>query len=448
MSRKSSRPRLLGALLLLILLALLLPLGNLLGGFLPGGRSRAEPASRPETSDAAGSLRVTVLRAEDRTPVAGARVLLERLSGGEAEAESDARGRVHVKGLGPGPVRVETTVDGQKVETWADPGVTSEVLLAVGPERRRTGKVTPAPARVVLLAEDGTEAASAETDAQGRYDLPDLAGSVCATKNGFAPAVAESGDLVLREGRLIEGTLIGGGAGDLAVMGLVPSPGSDEMLLFRTTWKVGKDGAFRGRLPEGAQAFGTFRGLPVRIAPGEIALPAPAHAKGVVRRADGSSAARAVLLFRPMLDADFATPLPGLRVEADANGEFAAAGFAAARYAVEAYAPGCARRVLPDVEVGGEPIEIVLSPGFSIGGFVVDAAGLPLPHAKVSAVGLPEEDGRPVITATSDEQGRFRLAGLGGTHARLRVTAEGHHATTLDRLPPTTTLRVVLQVNG
>jgi hypothetical protein len=355
---------------------------------------------------------------------------------------------VEVNGLGAGPVRVETAVGGRKAELWADPAVSREVMLAVGPERRRSGRVTPAPARVVLLAEDGAEVAFAETDAGGRYDLPDVAGSVCAMKDGYAPAVAGSGDLVLREGALVEGRLVGGGAGDLLVVGLVPSPGDDQMLPFRATWRVGKDGGFRGRLPEGAEAFGTFRGLPVRVASGDVPLPEPAQAAGVVRRWDGTAAARAVLLFRPLLDADFATPLPGLRVDADARGEFLATGFAAARYSVEAYAPGCARRVLSDVAVGGEPIEIVLAPGFTVGGFVVDTAGLPVPGAKVSAVGLPQDDGRVVLSATADELGRFELAGLGGTHARLRVTADGHHATTLDSLPPTTSLRVVLQVNG
>lgn len=448
MSRKSRRPRLLGAILLLILLALLLPLGNLLTGFLPGGKSRAEPANEPEQTDSAGTLRVTVVRAEDQEPVAGARVLVARLAGGEAEAESDAKGHVRMRGLGAGPVRVTTTVDGRKAETWADPAVTREILLSVGPEARRTGRVTPAPARVVLVGEDGSEVASAETDAEGRYDLPDLKGSLCATKVGFAPAVAEEGDLVLREGRLVEGRLIGGGAGDLLVAGLVPSPGGDEMLPFRAKWKVEKDGGFRGRLPEGAQAFGTFRGLPVRIAAGDVRLPAEAQAVGDVRRADGAEVPRAVLLFRPQLDADFATPLPGLRVETDANGGFAVKGFAAVRYSVEAYAPGCARSVLPDVAVGAGAIEIVLAPGFAIDGFVVDAAGLPVSGARVSAVGLPEDAGRPVIRATADEEGRFTLSGLGGTSARLRVTADGHHATTLDRIPPTNRLRVVLQVNG
>jgi len=228
----------------------------------------------------------------------------------------------------------------------------------------------------------------------------------------------------------------------------VPSPGGDEMLPFRAKWKVEKDGGFRGHLPEGAEAFGTFRGLPVRIAKGEVALPKEAQAVGDVRRADGTPVPRAVLLFRPQLERDFATPLPGRRVEADSHGGFSAMGFAAVRYSVEAYAPGCARRVIPDVQVGAAALDIVLEPGFSIDGFVVDAAGLPVPRARVSAVGLPENAEQPVITATADEQGRFTLSGLGGTNARLRVTADGHHATTLDRIPPTNKLRVVLQVNG
>ncbi len=448
MPRPQRRSRLLGALILLILLGLLLPLGSLLTGFLPGGKSRAEAVPEPEPRHAPGSLEVTVVRASDMKPVAGARVLVERLTGGESEVESDARGRVRLEGLGAGPVRVEATADGRKAVAWADPAVTREVRLAVGPEPRRSGRVVGAPARVALLGEDRRELAACETDAQGRYDLPDLLGSLCAVAEGFAPAVTASGDLVLREGTRIQGKLLGGGAGALSVYGLVASAGADEMLPFRAEWRVDEDGGFRGRLPSGAEAFGMYRGLPVRISAGDVVLPAPAKVAGVVRREDGSPAARAALLFRPLLDADFATPLPGLRVNADERGEFAATGFAAGRYSVEAYAPGCATRIVPEVVVGGGPIEIVLSPGFSIGGFVVDAAGLPVPGARVRALGLPEESDRPVLSGVADAQGRFHLAGLGGTHARLRVTAEGYHATTLDRLHPSSSLRVVLQVNG
>jgi hypothetical protein len=445
---RQRRPRLLGALILLILLCLLFPLGSFFTGFLPGGKSRAEAVPEPEPRHAAGSLQVTVVRAEDQKPVAGARVIVERLTGGESREESDARGRIRLEGLGAGPVRVEATIDGRTAEAWADPAVTREVLLAVAPEPRRTGRVKGAPARVSLLDDTGHEIAACKTDAHGRYDLPDREGSICAVAEGFAPAVAEGNDLVLREGALVQGKLLGGGAGALSVTGIVASPGADDMLPFRAEWQVGEDGTFRGRLPAGARAFGTYRGLPVKIANGDVALPAPAKVAGVVKRADGSPAGRAVLLFRPLLDADFATPLPGLRVEAEANGEFAATGFAATRYSVEAYAPGCATRVVPEVMVGKGAIEIVLAPGFSIGGFVVDTKGLPVPGAKVRAVGVPEGSDRPVLSATADAHGRFHLAGLGGTSARLRVTAKGYHPTTLDGLDASSTLRVVLQVNG
>ncbi len=445
MPRRNRRPRLVGALILLILLGFLFPLGSLLTGFLPGGKSRAVPVPEPEPRRGPGSLVVTVVRAGDLAPVAGACVLVEQLAGGESQVEADARGRVRLEGLS-GPVRVQATAGGRKAEAWADPAVAREVMLAVAPEPRRTGRVSGAAARVALIGEDGLEAAACDTDGKGRYDLPDLEGSLCAVAEGFAPAVAKGGDLVLREGTLVQGKLMGGGAGALAVYGLAPSVGTDEMLPFRAEWRVADDGGFRGRLPAGAEAFGMHRGLPVRIVAGDVALPAPAKVVGVARRADGSAAGRAVLLFRPLLDADFATPLPGLRVEADARGEFTAAGFAAGRYSVEAYAPGCATRIVPEVVVGAGAIDIVLKHGFSIDGFIVDTTGLPVPGARLQAIGMPEADDCPVLSVTADSQGRFQLNGLGGTHARLRVTAKGYHSTTLDHLPPSPPpLRVVLQ---
>jgi hypothetical protein len=453
---KEKRPptRLLGAVLLLLLLALLLPLGGFLAGLLPGGRARASADPAPGARREPGTLEVTVLRASDRTPVAGARIVVERLTGGEAQAESDAEGRVRVKGLGSGPVRVRTTVEGREAETWADPGVRPDVLLAVGAEPTRAGRVlrtggAAARARVSLLAEDGRELASTETDERGAYELPDLpdAAAVCAVAEGCAPAIAPGGELVLREGSLVEGRIAGAAGGKLSVHGRVAAPRSDEMLVFRAEWDVGPDGTFRGRLPAGAEAFGLYGGLPVRVAAGTIDLPKAARVSGTVRRADGLPAARAALLFRPLVDADFATPLPGLRVDADANGQFQASGFADVRYSVEAYAPDCATRVIPEVRPG-DPLEITLEKGVAIGGFVVDTTGLPVPGARVRAVGLPEGEGRPVLSAVADPQGRFRIAGLGGARQRVRITAPGYHPTTLDLRAPTSDLRVVLQVNG
>jgi hypothetical protein len=351
-------------------------------------------------------------------------------------------------------VRVRTTVEGRAAEAWVDPDAQRDVLLAVGPERLRAGRVLRANgaggrARVSLLAEDGRELATTATDDRGEYELPDHpeAAAVCATAPGCAPAVAPDGDLTLREGSLVEGKVAGAAGGKLSVHGRVAAPRSDEMLPFRAEWDVGPDGSFRGRLPKGAETFGLYGGLPVRIAPGTIELPKAARVAGTVRRADGRPAGRAALLFRPLVDADFATPLPGLRVDADANGEFAASGFADVRYSVEVYAPDCATRLVPDIRPG-TPLEITLERGYTIGGFVVDTTGLPVPDARVRAVGLPEDPSRPLLSAVVDPQGRFRIAGLGGARCRVRVTAPGYHATTLDLKAFTTDLRVVLQVNG
>lgn len=437
---------------LLLLLLALLPLGSFLAGFLPGGKGRAEPEPAAAARRDAGTLEVTVLRQGDLTPVEGARILVESLTGGAAERQSDLQGRVRLRGLGAGPVRVAATVDGRTTEAWVDPATQQEVLLSVGPEPVRTGRVTradgtPARAHVRLLASDARELASTTTDERGCYELPDQreAASVCAVAQGTAPAAAPRGDVVLHEGTLVDGQLNGAGEGTLTVYGRVAAPQADDLIPFRVEWPVDANGAFRGRLPSGVEAFGTYEGLPVRVEAGPRDLPSSIRCSGVVRRSDGVPAARAVLLFRPLLDADFPPPLPGLRLEADAEGAFAAAGFADVRYSVEVYAPGCETRVVDDVRPGQGPIDLTLEPGYAVAGFVLDTAGLPVPGACVRAVGLPDENGRPVLTAEADAQGRFRVAGLGGTHARIRITAEGYHSTTLDHVTPKSNLRIVLQ---
>ncbi|MHC4491167.1 MAG: carboxypeptidase-like regulatory domain-containing protein [Planctomycetota bacterium] len=133
-------------------------------------------------------------------------------------------------------------------------------------------------------------------------------------------------------------------------------------------------------------------------------------------------------------------------MEADAQGEFSAGGFARVRYAVEVRAVGCATRIVPEVIPGADPIVITLEKGYAVHGFVLDTAGLPVMTARVQAVGLPEESGaHPIASESVDAKGRFHLAGLAGRYARVRISAPGYHATTLDRIRPDTRLRVVLQ---
>jgi len=92
-----------------------------------------------------------------------------------------------------------------------------------------------------------------------------------------------------------------------------------------------------------------------------------------------------------------------------------------------------------DDDVGtGEPwVEISLAPELVVAGTVHDAAGDPLPGARVTVEGffhvLPELASRDAATTLADPEGRFVLEGLRSdvSHA-LVVTAERHAAATLE----------------
>jgi len=451
--KKRSRKSLFGALALLLLLSAMLPLGSFLAGFLSGGGRLDDPDARDPESPRPASLRITVLRASDHSPVVGATISVTGLAGGEAEAVTDDRGHATFKDLPRGPVRVVAMIGNERAVAWADPRRERDLLLAVAPKRQRRGRVLTAkgegvPARVHLLDRDGKELDAARTDAEGRYELTDDpdAHCVCADPDDAAPGVATSGDIVIHAGEWRRGRLLGiGGAGDLMVYGQLHAPDDDAMFAFRARWRVAADGRFSGRLPPGVKAWGVFGGRPFEIRDGDIEMPREVTAKGRVRRADGEGAAKAVLWFRPLLGADFPLPLPGIGVEASDTGHFEQAGFADIRYAVHVRASGCATRLVTDVAPGAGAIELRLEPGYDIGGFVMDAQGLPIPYALVLAVSLPPRSDWPVARDRADDRGAFLVTGLGGEHASVRVAAPGYHPTTLDPVRATDQLRVTLQ---
>lgn len=454
------RPRLrspkclLGALLLLLLLAVMMPLSAFLAGILAGGGGQPAPGGAERAAADDGTLEVTVVRAEDRAPVEGARILVEGLDGGGADRRSDASGRAVLGGLGRGPVRIEAVADGRKAVAWTDPSLGERLELAVKPETPRQGTVhgadgSPAAgAEVRLLDARGEVLETARADESGRYALPDLpeAVAVCARGDEGPPVSVARGDVDLEEGALVEGRLTGAGEGTLEVYGRVTDRRDDGVLPLRAAWTVAEDGTFSGRLPAGAEAWGVVDGVPVRVAPGAQALPERAHVVGTVSREDGSPAARAVLLFRPLLDGDFPAPVPPIRVAADEQGHFEATRTPALRYAVEASAPGCATEVFPDVRAGPEPLTFELAPGFDLQGTVLDTNGLPIPGATVRAAGFPNGSGEhPVAAARADARGRFWVRGLPGTRARVRIEAPHFYATSLEQVRPAATLRVILQ---
>jgi len=267
---------------------------------------------------------------------------------------------------------------------------------------------------------------------------------VSAQASDGAAAVAPAGDVTLRRGNVVEGILGGAGAGTLHVYGVAPAAREDRMLPLLAKWDVSPDGRFSGALPAGARAWGVFEGVALRIRGGEIVLPELTSIAGRVTRSDGRAAAHAVLLFRPLLDADFPPLLPSTRIAADETGAFSSDELMATRYAVEVSAPGCATRIVNEVDPGASALEITLEPGYSVSGVIRDRDGLPVREARVQAVGLPEEGDRPFLKCLADDSGRFHVVGLGGTRARLRITARGYAPKTINEVAPDAKLRIKL----
>ncbi|MGQ0613517.1 MAG: carboxypeptidase-like regulatory domain-containing protein [Planctomycetaceae bacterium] len=451
-NRKRRSKRSLGLLLLLLLLCALLPLSRFLAGVLPGGgRRQSVPAAG--TAPRPGTLRVVVVRADSGEPVEGAIVEVEGLGGGEGRARSDPRGEARLEGLGGGAVRVEASAAGRAAARWVDPRADESLLLAVEAAPRRTGRVrgpagAPVRAIVRLLDVTGEILSESTTDADGRYDMEDhpRAVSICAFAKEGAPSSAREGDLFLEPGAQVRGRLVGAGGALLRIIVPISCPGRDEPVLGVVDWTTDPDGSFQGELAAGARAYALFEGLPVRLGPGEIALPRRVEARGRVLGPGGAPARGASLLFRPLLGEDFPVPLPGLRVVAGEDGSFAASGFCDGDYAVEVRAPGCAATHVPRVVPGEGPIEIELEAGFRLAGRVVDPAALPIEGAEVIAMGLPDDQGRFLpISVLTGRDGLFTLDGIGGRSARVRVQARGFHPMTLDGLSATGNLRLLLQ---
>jgi len=452
--RKRFARRSLAVLLLLLFLALLFPLSGFLAGVLSGGGRRPDPSDTASGPRELGTLQVTVLRSVDRGPVEGARILVRDRAGGETGATSDAQGRAVVKGVGAGPVRVEARFEGASGSAWTDVGRDGAVELAVTSRPARTGRVldakgAPAPATMRLLSANGEELARQRTGPDGTYRFADeaRAAAVCAEPDAGAPAVAIDGDLVVAAGRPLAGRLLGAAGGTLVVHALVSHPERDLSLPLRCEWRVDEQGRFSGALPEGTTAWAEYGDLPLRVAAGDVALPARVTARGRVVRRDGSPAANARLTLRPLLDADFPGPLPPRELETGADGTFEGVELAAVAYAITARAPGCATRIVDRVVAATEPLEIVLSEGFALRGVVTDAHGLPVAGAEVRAEGVPdpEDETRPIARTVTDVDGRFVADGLGGEGACVRVVAEGYHPTTVEHTRPAAELHVSLQ---
>jgi protocatechuate 3,4-dioxygenase beta subunit len=180
--------------------------------------------------------------------------------------------------------------------------------------------------------------------------------------------------------------------------------------------------------------------------------PAPPVLEGTVRGPDRKPIEKALVIARPATPEPTDTPVS---TRTDADGRFRLTLRVRQPHRVRAEAPGLAGRTLKDV-APGTAVAIDLTAGGTIEGVVRDGeTGQPAPGVRVEtadedAVASPGDPDVGRIRATTDANGRFRLAGLGpGRHSvTARARGRGHaarHAVALGArveltLEPTATL--------
>src|SRR5262245_49596521 len=124
----------------------------------------------------------------------------------------------------------------------------------------------------------------------------------------------------------------------------------------------------------------------------------------------------------------------------DAEGRFRLALRSAAKHHVRAESNGLAGRTIPDV-VPGAPLTIDLAPGGSIEGIVRDgstgqpAVGIRVETREPLAIALGNDPDAGPVRATTDSEGRFRLAGLATGRHEVSARARGRGFASRNAVP-------------
>lgn len=409
---------------------LLFKLNPYLAGVLPGG---GKNETEPKRAIALGSLEVLVVRQSDRSPVSGATIRIEGLSGKRHSMTSSREGKAVFNELLHEPHRVTSEGAGSSGTAWSNTGEVVEISLGIRP--KRNGRVhdqdgNARPGIVHLLDRNARILASTSTDADGRYELVDLPEgvAVCAWPRNGAPASSGSGDIIVDEGEPCVETE------PCDVFAMVPDSAEDKMVPLRA--RIFGE----GRLPRGARAW-VFEGDSARGASGVRPAgssefpgycPGP---KGAVVDSAGKAVAGARVEAHAMYEGARVVPNPKPQfVFTDNDGQFEFDSVSVGRKEFRVSAPGFATVIAPHAD---GVVQITLPRGYSVGGRVVDKDGNGVRGVRIDALPTPDpkarlEEGRTVTT----DDGRFFLSGLGGTHVRVRASKRGYVAITMDHVPP------------
>jgi protocatechuate 3,4-dioxygenase beta subunit len=320
---------------------------------------------KPAVSDARGAFRLTSLE-----PGAyDLRAVKEGHAWGEVRAVPSGSVDVTVT-LGPA-----LRVSGRVVSPAAEPVASASIVLR-DPERDIQGPEGPLAVAYVDVDVFGEKGRSAASDAEGRFSLDAF------TSGAYDLIVRAEGFPEHRRSISIEGEGI-----DLGDIVLAESRAIAGMVLS----------------PDGGPVIGAA-----------VWVPEPS-----VRKEDRDSRRRAVLEAGP------SSSIAGSRT--DGQGAFRLSGLGGGAHEVAVLAEGHPGELLEGVAAGETGLAIVLKPGVTIRGRVVEAeSGAPVPGARV------EVEGGRGGKATADSEGRFELRGVGlgdGAAAEsivVRASLEGY----------------------
>lgn len=401
------------------------------------------------------------------------------------QAVSDAGGRVRLRvPSGSAPPILLVTRDGRQERATLPPRPEAggETPLVVGADRRVAGQILDAttgkPLAGAFVRVDADPGRWVKSDGTGRYELVapgDRRFSLSVEGAGFLPRRVWVTAVQIRQGRVptvsldraarLRGLVVGAqgealpGVAVVAVAqaGLSARPFAAEDPVAGRTESTGTGSFELRRLAPGityelrAVRPGSFptaarvtapkpgsEGAPVRLQ----LLPAR-PIQGTVLDARRQPLAGVTLRLRPSRRPDF--PAPAAEPEAaagglsDAKGRFHLTDVPAAEVDLEAEKPGFTRLRLRGLRLspGSGPLDLgtlVLQPGATLAGTVVDAQGKPLPGAEIFVVeslprrGTEEEVLRKLKPqASSGPDGRFQLRDQpAGVPLSLVVLARGH----------------------
>ncbi|MBN1422798.1 MAG: carboxypeptidase regulatory-like domain-containing protein, partial [Planctomycetes bacterium] len=143
--------------------------------------------------------------------------------------------------------------------------------------------------------------------------------------------------------------------------------------------------------------------------------------------------------------------LPGFRrfeTETGADGRFRFASLGNYTYEIQADKEPFLPAQQGDVQPGGEPIRLVLSPGVEMAGRVIDAKnGSGVSNAMIM-VAQAQGFGGPMPSTRTDENGRFSVTGVVPGAVRVRVRAQGYLPAWVESEAPTTDTEIAVNVAG